>query len=117
MTCIVGPSSLFPIANASLPINETIPSFVAWEYYLYDSPFETSLLFDDSATLEATHHSIQTCREWNNICQDSSQMFKNQTNLRVCSLYPNLTSDGCVSDSGLDLDLLHFVDNWNCGYL
>ena len=93
MTCVVGPSSLFPIANASLPINETISSTFAWGDYLYDSPLETSLFFDDSATLEATRHSLQTCREWNNICQDPSQIFKNQTNLAVCSMYPNLTTD------------------------
>ena len=98
MTCTEGPSSLLPIANASLLINETIPSAFAWGYYLYDSSLETSSLFDDSATLEATRHSLQTCREWDNICQDSSQIFKNQTNLGVCSVYPNLITD--VNDLG-----------------
>ena len=108
MTCVFGPSSLLPIANASLPINETISSSFAWEYYLYDSPLETSPLFNDSATLEATRHSLQTCGEWHNICQDSSQIFKNQTNLAVCSLYPNLTTD--ANDLGRT-PVLHGIDS------
>ena len=98
MDCIPRASALIPVANASLPANETTfsPPDFAWIAYLVKDPSDGPL-FNDSATLEVARHSLESCREWDNVCQDPSQIFVNPTNLGVCLLYPNLTA--AVNDS------------------
>ena len=63
----------------------------AWIYYLANDT-SSGLPFNESATLELVRHGIESCRDWNNICQDPSQIFASPTNLGVCVLYPNLTA-------------------------
>ena len=49
-------------------------------------------MFNDSATQEVVRRSLESCREWDYICQDPKQLFATATNLGVCSLYHNLTA-------------------------
>lgn len=90
MDCILGSSPLLPFSNASLLANGT--SFDAWIVYFARDYLRRETLFDDSATLGSITHTLQACHEWDNVCQDPSQMFANPTNLAVCSLYSNLTT-------------------------
>lgn len=92
MDCVQRSSALIPVANASFPANATLfyyPSLV-WRAYLSNS--QLSEQFDNTTTLESVRQSLESCGEWDNACQNPSQIFINLTNLGVYSLYPDLTT-------------------------
>ncbi|MCJ1269855.1 hypothetical protein MMC22_009748 [Lobaria immixta] len=114
MACVQDAHALLrPVANLSLPANETRTEDAAWAVYLgnyssEDTPHFNSALFNETATLEVVRDSLESCREWDNVCQDPSQIFANPVSLGICSLYPNSTAmikngsghDAAVQDIG-----------------
>ena len=76
----------------SLPAYETVfrPAEAAWPWYFGEYP--TVAIFNESATREVARRSLESCRKWDDICQNPRQVFANATNLGVCSLYHNLTT-------------------------
>lgn len=100
MACSSPLTTLFPIANASLAANETLPATFAWQAYFADSSSRIGALFDTSATLELARQNVESCPIWDVVCQNASQIFTNQTLLAVCSLYTNISFG--ISDGQLD---------------
>lgn len=91
------PVALDPVANLSLPVNSTWFTDLEWMAYLsnYSSegtPGSHGVRFNETATLELVRDNLESCREWDTVCQDPSQIFANGVNLVICSLYPNSTA-------------------------
>ena len=104
MSCGPGWSAISPVANASLPANETSwidPVGFGWMLYLAQYGFDSGLNFNYSATSDLVRQDLNSCREWDDTCQDSSQIFATASHLGFCSLYPNLTS-AIIDDSDHD---------------
>lgn len=93
MACLSPSSALFPIANSSIPANETVYPEYAWEVYLTLNSSGLSTYFNASATLELARRDVESCPGWDLTCQNSSQIFANQIFLGVCTLYPNITGE------------------------
>ena len=90
MDCVQQSLPPAPVTNASLLAYETYIRPVDWSIYLGE--YSTLTIFNDSATREVARQSLESCREWDDICQDPRQVFATATNLGVCSLYHNLTT-------------------------
>lgn len=92
MDCVQPWLPLAPVMNASVPANETLPPHAARAWPLYLADYPTIAIFNKSATREIARRSIESCREWDDVCQDPRQVFANATDLAVCALYHNLTT-------------------------
>lgn len=90
MDCVRQSLPLNPVVNASLPTIDFRPPESAWPRYLAQYP--TLAIFNEPATREVAHQSLVSCRDWDDVCQDSKQVFGSATNLGVCSLYYNFTT-------------------------
>ena len=89
-----------PVAKSLMPSRKT--SFdeglneFSWMAYLARDLSSGIELFNDSATKDVARQSLESCREWNSVCQDPSRIFAAPHNLAVCSLYPELTTTEIV---------------------
>ena len=89
MACSSPSPGLSPILNPLLSADLVLDTGFAWLMYLVIDPADSP--YNNSATLELARQSIESCPGWDLTCQNSSQIFTNQTFLGICSLYPNVT--------------------------
>ena len=95
MDCI---SPLVPVAKSLMPPGKAHVSEYAWKAFLAKDSSNGTTIFNDSATMDVARHSLESCREWDSICQYPSRMFASPHNLAICSLYPEiLTTENTVA--------------------
>ena len=92
MNCISRSPALIPVADSSVSPSKISFNEFAWMAYLAKDSSKSIARFNDSATLSVARNSLESCREWDRICQNPTQIFAAPDNLAMCSLYLETTT-------------------------